>query len=216
MRDRLYVHVVWTTRDREATIDLSVARFLARFLPAVARQERAGVHALGVVSTHVHLLLQLHPTTSIPRLLQRLKGGSSVLANREGHAGTRPLRWARGYGIVSVSPRALEAVRRYVLGQAVHHPREAIPGWENEQSVEPARLATFATEVATTTTIAPSLIAAKAATRLSVTESDDASHGSLHATDQPSRGFSRENNATPDSPVPLPTPAAPAPRRETS
>ena len=129
VRDRLYVHIVWTTRDREATIDLAVARFLERFLPAVARQERAGVHALGMVQTHVHLLLQLHPTTSIPRLMQRLKGGSSVLANREGHAGQRPLRWSRGYNIVSISPRALDAVRAYVLDQARHHPGEAIQGW---------------------------------------------------------------------------------------
>ncbi|HMA44008.1 MAG TPA: IS200/IS605 family transposase [Gemmatimonadales bacterium] len=130
MRDRLYVHLVWTTRNREATIDLGVARFLERFLAAVARQERAGVHALGMVQTHVHLLLQLHPTTSIPRLLQRLKGGSSVLANREGHATQRPLRWAKGYSIASVSPRALEAVRAYVLSQPSHHPSEVIPGWQ--------------------------------------------------------------------------------------
>jgi putative transposase len=120
---------VWTTRERKATIDLGVARFLERFLPAVARQERAGVHALGIVQTHIHLLLQLHPTTSIPRLMQRLKGGSSVLANREGHARQYPLRWTRGYNIVSVSPRALPAVRAYVLGQARHHANEAIPGW---------------------------------------------------------------------------------------
>ena len=98
MRDRLYVHIVWTTRGREPTIDATVARFLTRFLPAVARQARAGLHAVGIVRTHIHLLLQLHPTTNISRLLQRLKGGSSVLANREGHA-ARPLRWARGYNI---------------------------------------------------------------------------------------------------------------------
>jgi REP element-mobilizing transposase RayT len=129
MRDRIYVHVIWITRDRQPTIDARVATFLARYLPAVARQERAGVHALGVVRTHVHLLLQLHPTTGISRLMQRLKGGSSVLANREGHAGVRPLRWAKGYDIESVSPRALGPARAYVLDQAQHHPKEAIPGW---------------------------------------------------------------------------------------
>jgi REP element-mobilizing transposase RayT len=104
MRDRLFVHIVWTTRGREPTIDATVARFLSRFLPAIARQERAGLHALGMVRTHVHLLLQLHPTTNISRLLQRLKGGSSVLANREGHAAARPLRWARGYNIEISEP----------------------------------------------------------------------------------------------------------------
>ena len=123
MRDRLYVHIVWTTRGRELSIDAPVARFLTRFLPAVARQERAGLHALGIVGPHVHVLVQLHPTTNISVLLQRLKGGRSVLANREGHAGVRPLRWAKGYNIESVSPRALDDARAYVLGQAMHHPR---------------------------------------------------------------------------------------------
>ena len=96
------------------------------------------MHALGMVQTHVHLLLQLHPTTSIPRLMQRLKGGSSVLANREGHAGQRPLRWSRGYNIVSISPRALDAVRAYVLDQARHHPGEAIVGWSAAESSQSA------------------------------------------------------------------------------
>ena len=132
MRDRVYVHVVWTTRERQPLVDLAVARFLGRYLSAVANQERVGVHALGLVQTHVHLLLQLHPTTNISRLLQRLKGGSSVLSNREGHSAvSRPLRWAKGYNIESVSPRGLSAARAYVLGQSRQHPKEAIPGWEN-------------------------------------------------------------------------------------
>jgi REP element-mobilizing transposase RayT len=35
------------------------------------------VLSLGIVRTHVHLLVRLHPTTSIPRPVQRLKGGSA-------------------------------------------------------------------------------------------------------------------------------------------
>jgi REP element-mobilizing transposase RayT len=82
---------------------------------------------LGIVSTHLHMLLQLHPLTSIPRLVQRLKGGSSVLASREGHCpGHLPLKWERGYDIESVSGRALDVVRRYVQGQPERHPEEAI------------------------------------------------------------------------------------------
>ena len=37
--------------------------------------------------------------------------------------------WARGYAVQSVSPQALETVRRYLRGQPRHHPAEAIPGW---------------------------------------------------------------------------------------
>jgi REP element-mobilizing transposase RayT len=66
MRHRLYAHVVWTTRDRAPLLDARMARFLWRFLRDVARQERAVVLGLGLVRTHVHLLLRLHPTTRCP------------------------------------------------------------------------------------------------------------------------------------------------------
>lgn len=131
MYHRLYAHICWTTRDRLPLIDAGVARLLERFLPAVARQERAQVLALGLVTTHVHLLLRLHPTTSVPRLLARLKGGSSSVSATEGHAHVnRPFRWARGYSIASVSERALPIVQEYVLQQVRHHPDQRIPDWE--------------------------------------------------------------------------------------
>ncbi len=135
MRHRLFVHLVWTTRERAPLIDLPRAAFLARFLPAVACQERARMLAMGVVRTHVHLLLRLDPATEIGRLVQRLKGGSSLLISREGHGGSGgPLRWARGYNLESVSPRAVSAVLQYVESQAAHHPAEAIPGWPPKES----------------------------------------------------------------------------------
>jgi REP element-mobilizing transposase RayT len=129
MRHRIYLHLVWTTRDRAPLIDRVHAEFLTRFLPAVARQERAQVLAMGMVTTHVHLLLRVEPVTDISLLLQRLKGGSAVLAARErADASTAPLRWARGYNLESVSLRALPAVVRYVESQAERHPRETIVG----------------------------------------------------------------------------------------
>ncbi len=118
MRHRLYVHVTWTTRDRDPTIDADSAALLRRLLPAIARQERAHLLELGIVRTHVHLLLRVEPTTPIPRLVQRLKGGSSVIVNRErGSTVRQPLRWAKGYNIDSVSRQAVEKVRAYVRNQ---------------------------------------------------------------------------------------------------
>ncbi len=130
MRHRLFVHLTWTTRDRVPLVSARVATFLARLLPAIATQERASVLALGMVTTHVHLLLRLDPATSIGRLTQRLKGGSAALVNRElREKGGPAIRWAKGYNVESVSPRAVEAVSRYVECQAERHPDQAIEGW---------------------------------------------------------------------------------------
>ena len=131
MYHRLYVHLTWTTRDRAPLIDAILARFLTQFLRSVGTQERARVLEIGMVSDHVHLLVRLHPVTEIPRLLQRMKGGSAVLATTptKGHPG---LRWSKGYSILSVNPKQLGKVREYLRAQPRHHPHLAIEGWNGD------------------------------------------------------------------------------------
>lgn len=131
VRHRLYAHIVWTTKHRAPLIDLRVARFLDRFLRAVARQERALILELGLVDDHIHLLIRHHPLTHIPKLLQRLKGASSNVASRERHSDT--LLWARGYAIGSVSRLALNTARAYVRDQPLRHPEHRIAGWSPEE-----------------------------------------------------------------------------------
>lgn len=127
LHSRLCFHVVWTTRDRCPLLDQRAAEFLDRYLRVVARQEHARVLALGIVKTHVHVLLSTATTTYLPRLMQRLKGGSSVLINREGHTeGHVPVRWEKGYAVHTVSWRAMRAVRAYVESQPQRHPDERI------------------------------------------------------------------------------------------
>jgi hypothetical protein len=61
---------------------------------------------------------------------------------REHVSGTRePLRWAKGYNLESVSPRAVEAVRQYVETQAIRHPEEAIRGLSLPDEVNSANIA---------------------------------------------------------------------------
>jgi len=127
---RLYCHVVWTTRNREPVIDAGLARFLCRFLRDVARQERTRILEIGMVTTHLHLLVRIHPTTSLSRLFQRLKGGSAAISSKERHSTQgHTLRWAKGYSIHSVSQRGTGAVREYLRSQPARHPGEAIPDW---------------------------------------------------------------------------------------
>ncbi len=129
MLNRLYLHVVWTTRYRERAITKEAAEFLSRFLPTVGRQERAEVLALGIVRTHVHVVVKVHATTRLPRLLQRWKGGSAFALAREGIVRPRGLQWAKAYSATSVSPRQVGAAMEYVRTQPLRHPEDAIAGW---------------------------------------------------------------------------------------
>ena len=132
--DRIYCHIVWTTRNRKALIDAALARFLCGFLRGVASQEAARLLEIGMVRTHVHLLVRIRPTTNVSRLLQRLKGGSAAIAGKERRAAAGvPLKWDKGYSIHSVGMRDLAAVRAYLRTQPLHHPDQVITGWEGDR-----------------------------------------------------------------------------------
>ncbi|MEX0691100.1 MAG: IS200/IS605 family transposase [Gemmatimonadales bacterium] len=127
MHSRIIYHIVWTTRDRRPVLDRVSSAFLYRYLRAVATQERSRIVALGIVQTHVHVLITAETVTDLPRLVQRFKGGSSVLINREGHtASGGEVRWAKGYAIHTVGWRGLDVACAYVESQAERHPDERI------------------------------------------------------------------------------------------
>jgi putative transposase len=137
MRHRLYFHLVWTTRAREQLIDAGRAVFLCRFLREMTLEDRARLLEAGMVSTHVHLLIAAHPLTHLPQLVQRLKGASAFVANRERHGELpAPLYWAPGYNVETVTPGLVDRVRLYLRNQAVHHPADAIPSWAGDVGVQ--------------------------------------------------------------------------------
>ncbi|MGE0352735.1 MAG: IS200/IS605 family transposase [Gemmatimonadales bacterium] len=126
------MHLVWTTRERRVLIDAPMARFLCRLLRALARKEQCHVLEIGMVRTHIHLLIRLHPTTSVSLLAKRLKGASSTIAGQQGLGASGRLLWSKGYGARTVSVQTLPTVRRYLRAQPTHHPTEAIEGWPGE------------------------------------------------------------------------------------
>jgi REP element-mobilizing transposase RayT len=60
MRHRLYYHLVLTTRGRAPMIDAMIARYLSDTLPAIALAERTRALELGIVATHVHMVVRSH------------------------------------------------------------------------------------------------------------------------------------------------------------
>jgi putative transposase len=130
MHHEIFFHVVWTTRNRTRSIDSARAAYLQEHLPIIGRSERCQVMELGVVSTHLHLLIRVHPTTALPRLLQRFKGGTAHGINKGSASKRTDLRWAKGYSIRSVGTAELERIVAYIRNQPHHHPEEAIVGWD--------------------------------------------------------------------------------------
>ena len=127
MRHAIYLHIVWTTLGRAPLIDHDRGLFLRRHLRNVAREERALVLGVGLVTTHLHVMVRVHPTCNISRLMQRWKGGSALICNREQIGDPlHPLRWAKGSSVTSVGLGGRARLLEYLKAQATHHPKEAI------------------------------------------------------------------------------------------
>jgi REP element-mobilizing transposase RayT len=129
MRHRIIFHIVWTTQGRAHLIDLEAARFLCNTLRALAREHRSVVLELGLVATHVHLLVRSEPLADLTKMIGRMKGVTSRIAKQKEIA---LLSWADGYNIESVSPGDEQKLRHYLRAQPYRHPDEAITGWEGD------------------------------------------------------------------------------------
>lgn len=130
MRHRIIFHIVWTTKERAPLIDAPAARFLCITIRTLAREHRSVVLELGMVSTHVHLLLRSEPLCDLPKMIGRMKGVTSRLAKAQEIA---PITWADGYNVESVSPGEEQRLRHYLRAQPYRHPTEAIPDWEGDR-----------------------------------------------------------------------------------
>jgi len=123
---RLYGLVTWTTHRRLPFIHAKLAEFLRRALPRIAERHGTRIIEIGIVSNHVHLVVELSPRPDIARLLQGLKGASARVANRDGYMPRARLKWANGYDFRSLGVRDLQRAIDYVRNQPTHHPDLAI------------------------------------------------------------------------------------------
>jgi REP element-mobilizing transposase RayT len=95
----------------------------------MAQEQRAEVLEMGMVATHIHLLVRAHPLCDLPKLVGRMKGATSRIAKRDEIA---PLAWADGYDLETVSPADEVKIRHYLRAQPFRHPTDSIEGWEGD------------------------------------------------------------------------------------
>jgi REP element-mobilizing transposase RayT len=129
-RTDLYVHLVWATWERRPIITSDVEPRLYAVIATKCRELRCRVLAVGGMPDHVHLLVELHPTLSVARLAQEVKGISSHFANSELGL-TEVFKWQGGYGAFTLRAADVPVVQKYVSNQKQHHTQTHLnPAWE--------------------------------------------------------------------------------------
>ena len=134
---RLFYHIVWATSDRAPLLDAAVTKTVERSMRATCHEQRAIVHAIGVMPDYVHVAVSIPPSIAIAAFVQRLKGSSSHLLN---HAAHQPdgatFAWQAEYGVFSFGEKALPDVVACVENQPARHAANRLwPALEQTASV---------------------------------------------------------------------------------
>jgi putative transposase len=122
--DRLFVHVVWATRRRAPLILVEDEALIRSVIAAKIRDFSGEAIAVGFAVDHAHVLLRADTRSALGAVVGALKGASAFVFNQR--ARTRVLLWQAGYAAITVSPKDLAAVTRYVSDQRAKHVRNTL------------------------------------------------------------------------------------------
>jgi len=117
---KVYVHAIFSTKNRESLLNDDWRDELFRVLGGAANNLECQSLTVGGVADHVHMLFQLGRTVAISEAIGRIKSTSSLWVNQT-RGLTVPFHWQAGYGAFSVSQSNVDAVREYIRQQEKHH-----------------------------------------------------------------------------------------------
>lgn len=115
----LYVHVVFSTKERRRQIAEAIQPRLWAYMGGIARSNHFTAVCVGGIEDHVHLLLSLSGMIPIAKAVQLVKAGSSKWMHEE--MGKPLFAWQESYGAFSVGVSQVPATIRYIQNQKAHH-----------------------------------------------------------------------------------------------
>jgi putative transposase len=126
---RLFYHVNWPTKYRDPLITQQMEPELFSYLMKKANSINCHIKAIGGCEDHVHMVISIPPSMAVSNVVKQLKGSSS--------RDFPSLFWQGGYGVVTVSEKALPAAVDYVNSQKKHHSENTVYAvYETSDEVE--------------------------------------------------------------------------------
>ena len=117
---KVYVHFVWTTKEREPLLKKEIRETIFSHIRENARAKGIFIDFIGGYLDHVHCLISLNTDQPISQTIQLIKGESSFWINKQKLIKGK-FEWQREYYGISVNIRNLHRVREYIRNQEAHH-----------------------------------------------------------------------------------------------
>ncbi|WP_337866821.1 IS200/IS605 family transposase [Ignavibacterium sp.] len=116
----IYLHVIWSTKNRSKIITRELKPLLIEHIKSNAFLKGIFIDRINCVMDHIHLIISLGSDQTIGKVVQLLKGESSFWINKNKLVKGK-FEWQDDYIAVSISKSILDKLRKYVDNQEEHH-----------------------------------------------------------------------------------------------
>jgi REP element-mobilizing transposase RayT len=114
------IHLVWSTRKREATIADGFRSRVWAYIGGIIRHCGGVGLITGGTADHIHVYADYPKTIALSQFVNKIKSNSSKWINEERLA-SEPFHWQSGYGAFSVGRSGDRALQEYIRNQEEHH-----------------------------------------------------------------------------------------------
>jgi putative transposase len=118
----ILVHLVFSTKHREAFITPEIEAELYPYLAQIFREYGSPTLSINGTANHVHILFVLGRTSAVADLVEEVKSSSSLWIKTKGQE-FRSFHWQTGYGAFSIGQSSVAALKEYIANQKQHHRR---------------------------------------------------------------------------------------------
>lgn len=95
---QMYIHLVFSPKNRNALIKLSWEERLYKYITGIVQGRKHKMLAIGGMPDHIHIFIGLKPVESVSDLVREIKKASNNFINTEKLSTN--FDWQNGYGTV--------------------------------------------------------------------------------------------------------------------
>jgi putative transposase len=117
---KIYIHIVFSTKNREHLIGPGIEKTLHRYLAGICYELECQPIQIGGYTDHIHILCTLSKKITLVKLVEELKSHSSKWIKTQ-EAGLKNFYWQNGYGAFSVNPAEIGRAQQYIENQQERH-----------------------------------------------------------------------------------------------
>jgi len=117
---QLYVQYVFAVKGRANLIKETFRDEIEKVISGIVTNHNSKTYAIYSNPDHVHILVSIHPTISVSKLVEQIKSGSSKWLNEKRYLPGK-FHWQEGYGAFTYSKSQIDQVVKYILNQPEHH-----------------------------------------------------------------------------------------------